>query len=137
MDDESGLLVGRDPTTAKRLLAVAVLVFAAVFVLITPADILGFEIPFPPNLWTLFLLMVTLPVVWAFVNDGLLVSIALAAGPPFGFYVPMTLFDVGNPSESVVWGLGVASTFTLPLGLIGFAVGVGLRRLIIPVQDHL
>lgn len=143
MDDESdpneqsGLLVGRDPATAKHLLAVALAVFVAVFVLVTPSEILGFEIPFAVSLWTLFLLTAVLPTVGAFANDGVLVSVALAAGPSFGFYLPLTIFDLAYPSSSVAWGVGTASMFALPLGLLGFAVGAGARRLATRARNHL
>jgi hypothetical protein len=130
MHDDSGLLVGRDPTTSKRLLGVAVVVFVAVFLAVTPAEVLGFAVPFGFGLWTLFVLAATLPILGAFVNDGALVSLALAAGAPFGFYLPLTVFNLGYPSESVLWGVGTATMFTVPLGLLGFAVGAGTRRLV-------
>ena len=101
------LLVGRDATATKRLLALALAVFAAVFVLTATLTIFG-----------------------AVVNDGALVSIALAGGPALGCYLPLTAFDMVYPSESVLWGLGTASMFAIPLGLIGFALGSGTRRLI-------
>jgi hypothetical protein len=124
------LLVGRDATATKRLLALALAVFAAVFVLVTPSEVLGFEPPLRANIVALFVLTATLPIFGAVVNDGALVSIALAGGPALGFYLPLTAFDMVYPSESVLWGLGTASMFAIPLGLIGFALGSGRRRLI-------
>jgi hypothetical protein len=128
--DRSGLLVGRNVTTAKRLLAVALVAFAVVFVSITPSEVLGFESPVRFDLIVLFVLAAALPIFGAFVNDGALVSVALAGGPALGFYLPLTAFDMVYPSESVLWGVGTAATFAVPLGLLGFAVGAGARRLI-------
>jgi len=125
----SGLLVGRDRATTERLLTVAAAVFVAVFVFHTPPDVLGVDLAVRPNLAVLFVLATVLPVAGAFVNDGALVSVALAAGPALGFYVPLTLFELVSPSESVLWGVGTAATFAVPLGLLGFAAGAGARRL--------
>jgi hypothetical protein len=126
----SGLLVGRDRTTTERLLTVAAAVFVAVFVFHTPPEILGVDLAVRPNLAVLFGLATLLPVVGAFLNDGALVSVALAAGPALGFYVPLTLFELVSPTESVLWGVGAAATFAVPLGLAGFAAGAGARRLV-------
>ena len=135
--DVPELLYGRDATTRTRLLAVALAVFVAVFVLVTPSEVLGFEIAFAPSILTLFVLAALLPTVGAFVNDGALVSVALAAGPSFGFYLPLTTFDVMYPSSSVAWGVGTATMFALPLGLLGFAVGAGARRVVERARSHL
>ena len=132
--DVPNLLYGRDATTSERLLAVALAAFVAVFVLVTPPEVLGIALPFGLNLWMLFLLAASLPIFGAFVNDGALVSVALAGGPAFGFYLPLTLFDMVYPSESVLWGVGTATTFALPLGLLGFAVGAGARRVVESVR---
>ncbi|WP_135807043.1 hypothetical protein [Halorussus marinus] len=126
----SGLVVGRDRATTERLLTVAVAVFVAVFVFHTPPSVLGVDLAVRPNLAVLFGLATVLPVAGAYLNDGALVSVALAAGPALGFYVPLTLFELVSPSESVLWGVASAATFAVPLGLVGFAVGAGARRLV-------
>lgn len=65
----------------------------------------------------------------AYVNDGLLVSIALAAGIGIGFYAPAILFELRQPGDATLWILAVGSLSSLVAGVIGFAVGGGVRRL--------
>ncbi|QKY19769.1 hypothetical protein B4589_005005 [Halolamina sp. CBA1230] len=65
----------------------------------------------------------------AYVNDGLLVSIALAAGIGVGFYAPAILFELRDPGNATLWILAVGSFSSLVAGVLGFAVGGGARRL--------
>ncbi|MFB6154606.1 MAG: hypothetical protein ABEJ22_01845 [Haloferacaceae archaeon] len=125
------LLFGRDPRRSVRLLSVAGVLFLVTFVLHTPS-LLSRSPPFPfgfmlPLLW---LASFVPAAAGAYGNDGLFVSVALAAGPSLGFYLPLALFDLAYPSETLLWGLGSGVGYGVVLGVLGFVVGAGVRRLV-------
>ena len=123
------VLLGRDPRQSVRLLAVAGALFVVAFLVHLPPRLVG---PFSVSL-TLFLpslvaASVVVAAVSAYVNDGLLVCIALAGGISYGFYFPLVIFDLAYPSETVLWALGVGGGFAVSLGSAGFLVGSLGRR---------
>ncbi|MFB6108679.1 MAG: hypothetical protein ABEJ82_07545 [Haloplanus sp.] len=124
------MLVGRDPRLSMRLTGVA----GAAFLLtalghLPPRLVGGLSTPFGLSVPLLVGASVVLAAVGAYLNDGLLVSVALAGGPSLGFYLPLALFDLVYPNETVVWALGTGSGFAVVLGTVGFVVGAGARRL--------
>ncbi|KPN31813.1 hypothetical protein SY89_02566 [Halolamina pelagica] len=72
--------------------------------------------------------MLVVAAVGAYVNSGVLVSIALAAGVGVGFYAPAIVFELRDPGEATLWILAVGSFSSLAVGVAGFAVGRGVRR---------
>lgn len=130
-DTADVLLFGRDPRRSVRLTAVA----AGLFVVslfahlpvryLTPLSLTG-----PATLGTLFGTMFVAAAANAYVNDGLLVSVALAAGVGLGFYAPAIVFDVGSPGDATLFALAVGTTSAVVAGVLGFAVGAGGRRLL-------
>jgi hypothetical protein len=130
-DSVERLLFGRDPRLSIRLLSVAGALFLVTFLLHTPSLFtrtapfaFGFMLPL---LWAVSLAPAA---VGAYANDGLFVSVALASGPSLGFYLPLALFDLAYPSETLLWGLGSGVGYGVVLGVLGFVAGAGGRRLV-------
>jgi hypothetical protein len=123
--------LGRDPRRSVRLLAVAGALFLVTFLLHLPPRLVG-PLSTPVGLFLpgLVAAAVVAAAVGAYLNDGLLVSVALAGGISYGFYFPLVLFDLTYPSETVLWALGVGGGFALALGTVGFVVGAGVRRVV-------
>jgi hypothetical protein len=123
------LLLGRDPATAVRLSAVAGTLFAVTFVLHLPPRLVG-GLSFPFGLLLPLLVAVALlaAAVGAYLNDGLFVSLALAGGPSFGFYLPLGLFELTYPSATVLTGLTIGAVLAVAVGTVGFLLGAGARR---------
>lgn len=127
----SSLFLGRDAARSMRLCAAAAALFLVVFALHLPPRLVGgLSVPFGLFLPVLAVLCVLAAAVGAFLNDGLLVSVALAAGPSLGFYLPLALFSLTTPHNSVAESLAVGTGFAVVFGTVGFAVGAGLRRLV-------
>lgn len=66
----------------------------------------------------------------AYLNDGALVSVALAAGIGIGFYAPAIAFHFRNPGDVTLWVLAVGTISSVGVGAVGFLVGAGGRRLL-------
>jgi hypothetical protein len=123
------LLLGRDPATAVRLSAVAGTLFVLTFVLHLPPRLVGgLSFPFGLALPLLVAVAFLAAAVGAYRNDGLFVSLALAGGPSFGFYLPLGLFELTYPSATVLTGLTIGSVLSVGVGTVGFLVGAGGRR---------
>jgi hypothetical protein len=123
--------LGRDPQRSVRLLAVAGALFVATFVVHVPPQYVGpLSVPVGLSLPVLVGTAVVVAAAGAYLNDGLLVCIALAGGVSYGFYFPLVLFELAYPSETVLWALGVGGGFAVVLGGVGFAVGAAGRRVL-------
>jgi len=125
------LLLGPDPVTAVRLSAVAGVLFVVTVVLHLPPRLVGgLSFPFGLLLPLLVGIAFVAAAVGAYLNDGLLVCLALAGGPSFGFYLPLGLFELTYPSATMLTALALGATFSVAVGTAGFVVGAGGRRLI-------
>ena len=126
-----GVLFGQDPRLSVRLLSVSGVLFLVTFLLHTPSLFTrNAPLPFGFMLPVLWAVSFAPAAVGAYRNDGLFVSVALASGPSLGFYLPLALFDLAYPSETLLWGLGAGVGYGVALGVLGFAVGAGGRRLV-------
>jgi hypothetical protein len=130
-DSAEKALFGRDLRLSVQLLSVAGALFVLSFLLHTPSLLFAAP-PFPfgfmlPALLTAAFLPAA---VGAYLNDGLFVSVALASGPTLGFYLPLALFDLAYPSSTLLWGLGSGVGYGVVVGVVGFLVGSGARRLV-------
>ena len=124
------LVLGRDPEQSVRLTAVAAGLFLVVFFLHLPPRLVGsLSVPFGLFLPALVAICVLVAAVGAFLNDGLLVSVALASGPSLGFYLPLALFSLTTPQNTVAESLAFGTIFAVVCGAVGFVVGAGVRRL--------
>ena len=125
------LIFGRDPRLSVRLLAVAGGLFVLMFLVHLPTRYvgplalgIGFALPLLVGLATVA------AAVGAYLNDGLLVSVALAGGVGYGFFFPLVIFDLAYPSETVLWALGTGAGFGVVSGVVGFVVGALARRVV-------
>ncbi|KZN24101.1 hypothetical protein A4G99_06510 [Haladaptatus sp. R4] len=130
--EHGGIMFGRSTRLSKRLLAVAVGIFALTFLAHTPPDLFPITFPFGLDLRILFLLAVVPPLVAVYWNDGLLVSLVLAAAPTVGFFVPLAAFDLVYPSSSLAWGIETGVAAALVLGVPAYLVGSIARRIVSP-----
>lgn len=64
----------------------------------------------------------------AYLNDGVLVSVALAAGPSLGFYAAAAVFEFGDLRRAVFLTMGYGVVSALVVGTAGFVVGAVARR---------
>jgi hypothetical protein len=80
-------------------------------------------------LWVVALIVVGVPALQAYQNEGLFVSIALGLAIPLAFYLVLTTFKLVYPSEGLLWGLGKALQYGVLAGLLGFTLGIGFRWL--------
>lgn len=125
------LLFGRDPERSTRLLLAAAVLFVVSFLahlpvrFLDPVSTTG-RAAVAAVLGTMFLVALA----GAYANDGLLVSVALAAGVGIGFYAPVVLFDLADPGDETLWVLAVGTVSGVVTGVFGFAVGAGSRRLV-------
>lgn len=67
--------------------------------------------------------MGSLAAINAYLNEGYLPSIILAAAPAYGFYV------FNGPGAGPVWAAGIVLPYAVLYGTIGFLIGMGLRQL--------
>lgn len=117
------LLVGRRPDLTRRYLVFGLGVF-----IIWAGYLLSDWVVIVP-LWVLALILVGLPAVQAYQNDGLLVCVTLGLIMALGFYLPLTIFNLAYPNEDLLWGLGASLMFGVPTGVLGFGLGAGANRL--------
>jgi hypothetical protein len=130
-DAADRLFLGQDPRRSIKLSSVAGVVFLLTALVHLPPRFVGsLSTPFGLFLPALFALMFVLSTVGGYLNDGLLVCIALAGGPSLGFYLPLAIFDLAYPSETVLWALATGTGYAVAFGTAGFVVGAGGRRLV-------
>ncbi|MFB6123543.1 MAG: hypothetical protein ABEJ78_08800 [Haloferacaceae archaeon] len=130
-DAADRLFLGRDPRLAVKLSSVAGVVFLLIALVHLPPRLVGsLSTPFGLFLPALFALMFALSIAGGYLNDGLLVCVALAGGPSLGFYLPLAIFDLAYPSETVLWALATGTGYAVVFGAAGFLVGAGGRRLV-------
>ncbi|MGQ4555670.1 hypothetical protein [Halobellus sp. GM3] len=131
------LLLGRDPATAVRLSALAGTLFAVTFLLHLPPRLVGgLSVPFGLFLPLLVTVAFLAAATGAYLNDGLFVSLALAGGPSFGFYLPLGLFELTYPSSTVLAGLAIGAAVAVVCGSTGFIAGAGARRAVERVRGR-
>jgi hypothetical protein len=128
--------LGRDPRRSVRFLAVAGALFVVTFLVHLPPRFVGpLSTPVGLFLPAFVVAAVGVAAVSAYLNDGLLVCIALAGGISYGFYFPLVIFDLTYPSETVLWALGVGGGFAVALGSAGFVLGAVGRRAVARVTE--
>lgn len=74
--------------------------------------------------------------VQAYQNRGLLVSWALGSAIPLGLYIVPTASSVMPPDETVLWGVWSGLVFGIPLGTLGFALGITIHRAVLIRTDR-
>ncbi len=126
------LFIGRDRHTSGRWVAGATGEFAVVF-LGTWFGVLpfGFGMGGPAGIAALIVVMAVPATVVAIRNRGLLVSWLLAVAPLFGVFLALQLGATLSPAPAnpPVYALGVSLLFGIPVGTVGFLVGVISHRL--------
>lgn len=131
------VVFGRQRRRSRHGAMVAGVVFFIVFVLLeAPWGMLVTADPVPRGLGVdalavSFLTLVSVPVaIQAYSNDGILVSWLIAFAATYAVYLSITLTSWGSPPlfgqiiVPLVYALVVAS----PVGLLGFTIGAGARR---------
>lgn len=132
-----GVLVGRDRTLTHRLSMLAFGIFLVTAGIAFVMRVTGIDAPL---LWLttgynaifLAILVTLLAGMSAYLNDGLLVSCALAFAPVFALF--LNYVGVGfirKPTTMEFIGLAAAFglLYTVPLGTLGFLLGTGIRRI--------
>lgn len=126
-----GVIYGSNRRTSLRYLLVAGGLFVATITVLPIAS--NLEVPIPildgsyPTI-TIFIVF-SLATVQSYQNSGLPICIALTTVVPLGFFMILSFSSTAVPSVSIVWGIGSALFFGVPLGTLGFLTGAGLRRL--------
>lgn len=125
-------LVGRDRARSVRHLGGAV----GVFVLVSGAIALGLLLDVEPAVLSgtpvqlaLFALTFGLAPATAYLNDGLLVSVALASAPLLGFTLAGSFLQGGPPLPGLFESVTLAVSAGLSIGVIGFLTGAVANRL--------
>lgn len=125
------LLFGEQPALSAQFVRVAGVLFVLALFAHLPVRYLdGLTMSDGVVTGAVAVAMLVVAAVAAYVNSGVLVSIALAAGIGVGFYAPAILFELRNPGEATLWVLAVGSFSSVAVGVAGFAVGAGGRRLL-------
>jgi hypothetical protein len=130
-DRADRLLFGRDVLLSTKLVQLA----GVLFVVSLFAHFLVRSLPVVSSTGSmvtagLFLSMFLVATGAAYRNDGVLVSVALAAGIGLGFYLPAIAFNLADPGEVTLWVLAVGTISSVLVGVVGFVVGAGGRRVI-------
>jgi len=123
------LLFGEQPALSAQFVRVAgVLFFLALFAHLPVRYLDGITTSDGVVIGVVAVAMLVVAAIGAYVNSGLLVSIALAAGVGVGFYAPAIVFELRDPGEATLWILAVGSFSSLAVGAVGFVVGRGVQR---------
>jgi hypothetical protein len=132
------LWFGRFPRRSLGFLVLAIFLFVCLFVLHAPPTAsklssLGIPTGFGVNFPILLVLMLIPAALNAYANDGILISIVLAASPLFGAFLGIMLFTSPpfrpNPTTILQTTLPfMAIAIGLAAGL-GCALGIGIRRI--------
>ena len=77
----------------------------------------------------LFFISITASIVQSYQNHSLLASWTLGVAPILGFYVFHTTVGGFYPKENLLWGIYTGLQFGTPLGVIGFLLGRGGKRI--------
>lgn len=126
------VLLGRDDSITIRAVLVAVGEIVVFFVIIgTGAVPDGIGLGGIPGLLLMGVLMTVPALLYAARNSGLLVCWALAFAPVFGFALAVqVMFNVyPEPSSPILYAIGVSLLFGIPLGTVGFLLGMVGRRI--------
>lgn len=125
------VLFGRDRRSTTRAVLVAAGEFVVFFVIIWSGAVPdGVGLGGIPGILLMGTLMTVPALLYAARNSGLLVCWALASAPMFGFTLAVqVLSDIHpEPSYPLLYAVGTALLFGIPLGTIGFLLGVAGRR---------
>lgn len=129
-DRTDDLLFGRDPHTSTKLVALAGGLFFVAAGVRLLAALLGTAAPTFDALWTGVGVAMLLLATWgAYLNDGLLLSVALAGGLGLGFFLPGVALDLAHAGEVTLLALTSGTLSGIGLGIVGFVVGAVLRRI--------
>lgn len=129
-DATDKLLFGSDVLLSTQLIRVAAALFVlSLFAHLPTRFLSGLDPAGPVVMATVLFAMLLVSVGGAYLNDGLLVSVALAGGIGIGFYAPAIAFELGNPGSTTLWVLVVGTVSSVVVGTVGFALGAGLKRL--------
>lgn len=126
--DAETLLLGHDERLAVRLSAAAGGIFAAVAAahLVAIATI-GGDVPVGELLPVVGAAAFLAAGVGAYRNGGVVVSVALAAGPALGFLLPLSVYGVVPPRTPILQALAVGAGLSVALGVAGYLAGVSAR----------
>jgi hypothetical protein len=128
--DAETLLLGREERLAVRLSAAAGGIFALVAVAhLVAITALGDSVPVGELLPFVGAAAFVAAGVGAYLNGGVVVSIALAAGPALGFLLPLSIYGVVPPRTPILQALAVGAGLAVALGVAGYLAGVSARVL--------
>lgn len=130
-DRADRLLFGRDVLLSTKLVQLAgVLFVVSLFVHLAVRSLSALSLTGSPVTGALFISMFAVAAGAAYVNDGALVSVALASGIGIGFYAPAIVFNLGAAGEVTLWVLAVGTISSVLVGAVGFVAGTVGRRLL-------
>ncbi|MFB6127974.1 MAG: hypothetical protein ABEJ79_11865 [Halolamina sp.] len=128
-DGVDQLLFGRDPGLSTTLVAVA----GGAFFLaagVRTLSLLSAPTPAFGTLWSVVAAtMLLLAGASAYLNDGLMISIALAAGVGLGFFTPEIALGPRELEADALRSITSGTLSGVVFGAVGFAVGAVLCRL--------
>lgn len=123
--------LGRDVGVSARWVTAAVGEFVVVFVGVWTGLLpFGFGLGGEVGLTVLLVLMAGPAALHAVRNSGLLVCWTLAFAPLFGVFLALQLGATMEPAPSrpVLFALGSSALFSIPVGTVGFLLGLITRR---------
>lgn len=123
--------LGRDVRVSGRWVTVAVGEFVVVFVGVWTGLLpFGFGLGGELGLTVLLVLMAGPAALHAVRNSGLLVCWTLAFAPLVGVFLALQLGSTMEPASSrpVLFALGSSALFSIPVGTVGFLLGLTTRR---------
>lgn len=127
---------GRSQNQLRYWIALAIVLFGAMFSLHTPAIAeivapIGIPTGFRVNIGVFAPLVVVPAALAGYLTEGVLVSYLLAAGLTFGAFLPSALFDTPDFPVRLIPVLQTAFLLTIVVGGVGFLIGVGVRQLVV------
>jgi hypothetical protein len=126
--DAETLLLGRDERRAVRLSAAA----GGIFALVAAAHLVaivtvGEGVPVGELLPVVGATAFLAAGAGAYYNGGVVVAVALAAGPALGFLLPLSIYGVVPPRTPILQALAVGAGLAVALGVAGYLAGVSTR----------
>jgi hypothetical protein len=119
-------LLGQDEALSARFLGTGFLLMLAL-VVSEVAFGLGTWLGSGVRVYVFWLLLVALSAAVAYLNDGLLISILVAMLVDFGYAPGGGLFGPVSPIEMMGYLMLSAVIMGLPLGILGYVVGVAAK----------
>lgn len=125
------ILVGQNNQLTLRYLLLAALVFILLFTVMSASHLVGLGVLFTGlgAAIGLFVLMFVPATIHAYWNRGLLVTILIAISPVLAQQEFVLLFRIGNPypQEGLLYGVGISLLTGIPVGVVAFLAGRGLK----------